>query len=65
MTETVAHGYSSDSAQRELSNEYQHDWVWIAIKNLCILVIWMKVALELEGLRPGQPANGDPAETRN
>ena len=27
MTETLAHGYSSDSTQRELSNEYQHDRV--------------------------------------
>ena len=25
MTETLANGYSSDSTQRELSNEYQHD----------------------------------------
>ena len=25
MTETLAHGYSSESAQLELSNEYQHD----------------------------------------
>ena len=25
MTETLAHGYSFDSTQRELSNEYEHD----------------------------------------
>ena len=25
MIETVAHRYSSESAQREISNEYQHD----------------------------------------
>ena len=25
MTETLAHGYSSESTQWELSNEYQHD----------------------------------------
>ena len=24
MTETLANGYSSDSTQRDLSNEYQH-----------------------------------------
>ena len=24
-TETLAHGYSSESARQELSNEYQHD----------------------------------------
>ena len=27
MTEILAYGYSSESAQRELSNEYQHDRV--------------------------------------
>ena len=27
MAESLAHGYSSESAQRELSNEYQHDRV--------------------------------------
>ena len=25
FTETLAHGYSSESAQRELSHEYQYD----------------------------------------
>ena len=25
MAETLAHGYTSDSTQQELSNEYQHD----------------------------------------
>ena len=50
MTETLAHGYSSESTQQELSNEYQHDRVQMAFKNLCILVLWLKVALALEGL---------------
>ena len=27
MTETLAHGYSSESTQSELSNEYKHDRV--------------------------------------
>ena len=27
ITETLAYGYSSESTQRELSNEYQHDRV--------------------------------------
>ena len=27
MAETLANGYSSESTQRELSNEYQHDRV--------------------------------------
>ena len=50
MIETLAHGYSSDSIQRELSNEYQHGRVLLVFKNLCVLVLWTKVALALEGL---------------
>ena len=50
MTETLANGYSSESTQRELSNEYQHDRVWMVYKNLCICVLWTKVASVLEGL---------------
>ena len=48
QTETLAHGYSSESTQRELSNEYQHDRVYMVYKNLCMLVLWTKV----EGLTP-------------
>ena len=51
MTEKLAYGYSSESAQRELSNEYQHDRVWMVSKSLCIIVLWTKVASALEGLR--------------
>ena len=50
MTETLAHGHSSESAQRELSNEYQHDRVWMIFKNLRVIVLWAKVASALEGL---------------
>ena len=31
MTETLPNGYSSESTQRELSNEYQHDRVPYAV----------------------------------
>ena len=48
MTETLAHGYSSDSTQQKLSKEYQHDRVKMVLK---ILVLWTKVASALEGLR--------------
>ena len=34
----------------ELSNEYQHDRAQIVFKNICILVLWAKVALASEGL---------------
>ena len=50
MTETLAHGYSSESTQRELSIEYQHDRIYMIFKNLCVLVLWTKVASALGGL---------------
>ena len=56
MTETLAHGYSSESTQWELSYEYQHDMV---IQNLWILVLWMQVALALEGLKYAMQAEGE------
>ena len=31
MTETLANGYSSKSTQRELSNEYVHDRVYMVL----------------------------------
>ena len=50
MTETLAYGYSSASTQRELSNEYHND-VKMVFKNLCMHVLWMKLASALKGLR--------------
>ena len=40
MTETLAHGYSSESTQWELSNEYKHDRVKMVFKDLSVLVFW-------------------------
>ena len=51
MTETLANGYSSESTQRELSNEYQHDRVSMIFKRFHILVLGTKVVSALEGLR--------------
>ena len=42
--------YSPESTQRELSSEYQHDRVKMFFNNLCVLVLWTKVALALKGL---------------
>ena len=50
MTETLAHGNSSESSQQELANGYQHDRVWMILKNLCIRVLFTKVASALVGL---------------
>ena len=50
MTETLANGYSSESTQRVLSNEYQHDRVKMVFKNICVFVLWKKEASALEGL---------------
>ena len=49
MTETQAYGYSSESTRQEISNEYQHDRVWMVFKSLCILLLWTKVASALDG----------------
>ena len=54
ITETLANGYSSESTQRELSNEYQHDRVFMIFTNICVFVLWTKVASALEGLRTKQ-----------
>ena len=51
MTETLAYGYSSESTHLELSNGYQHDRVEMVFKDLYILVLWMKVASALGGLK--------------
>ena len=45
LTETVANGYSSDSTQRELSNEYQHDRVKMIFISFCFFVHWTKFSL--------------------
>ena len=53
MIDTLAHGYSSENTQLELSNEYQHGRVLMVLKNLCILVLWSKVASSaLERIKP-------------
>ena len=49
LIETMAPGYSSASTQRELSHEYQHDRIWIVIKDMCVLARWTKVASTSEG----------------
>ena len=50
MTETLTHGYSSESTRRELSNEYQYDMVSMFFKEFSILVLWTKVGSALGGL---------------
>ena len=52
MTETLAHGYSSASTQRELSNEYQHDRVLDGSQKLLRSVLWTRVASALEWVNP-------------
>ena len=51
MTETLANWYSSESTQRELYNEYQHDRVWMVFNFFGVLVLWRKVGSALEWLR--------------
>ena len=57
MTETLANGYASESTQRELSNEYQHDRVSMVFKDFSVLVFWTNVASALEGLMTNAHVN--------
>ena len=50
MTESLANWYSSERSRQELSNEYQHDRVKMFFRNLCVLILWTKVASALDGL---------------
>ena len=65
MIETLANGYSSESTQGELSNEYQHDRVYMFFKSLCIRVLWMKITSALEGLNKSRNNDGLTALPRN
>ena len=51
----MANGYSSESTRRELSTEYQYDRVKMIFRKFCSLVLWMKVASALEGLKHVKP----------
>ena len=51
IIKTLANGYSSDSAQWELSYEYPDDLVRMISKFFRILVHWAKVTSASEGLR--------------
>ena len=48
MTETLANGYSYESTRGELSKEYQHDRVSMVFKDICVPLLWRKVASALE-----------------
>ena len=51
MTETLKHGYSSESILRQLSNKYHYGRVKMDFNKLCVLGVWTKVASAMEGLR--------------
>ena len=51
MTDTLEDGYSPEITQEDLPNEYQYDRVEMLSKNQFVLVLWIKVASVMEGLR--------------
>ena len=52
MTVTQAHGYSSEVlSESYLMNTNMTVLLKMVFQNLCVLVLWMKVALALEGLK--------------
>ena len=50
MTETLANGYSSESTQRELSNEHQHDSVKMTFIPFLLFGALDESNLSIEGL---------------
>ena len=55
ITVTLANGYSFESTQRELSNEYQHDRVWMVFKDFYVFVLRTKVASAWGGSKANAP----------
>ena len=52
MIKILAHGYPSESTlSKRRPIKYQHEKVQMVLEKLCILVLWTKVALALEGLK--------------
>ena len=47
MAGTLSYWYSSDSEQKEISNEYQHDRVYIIVKKVCVVIPWTKSRLSI------------------
>ena len=58
MAETLTYGYSSESSQRGLSYEYQHDRVQMVLNIFLPSYVWSKVALALKGLSEGGKGGG-------
>ena len=58
MTETLTHGYSSESTQQELMNDYQNDRVHMVFISVSVLVLWTKLASALEGFTFYQAQSG-------
>ena len=50
MTETLSYWYSSKSTKQELSNEYQHDRVWM-FSNILALLCLGKSSLSTERVK--------------
>ena len=57
FTENLTNGYSFESTERELSNEYQHDRVRMVFKDFYVFVLRTKVASALEGLMVTMPGS--------
>ena len=53
MTETLGHGYSSESTLRDLDYPVNVNKIGFKMlfKNLCVLVLWMKVASAFKGFK--------------
>ena len=57
MTETLANGYSYESTQWELSNEYQHDRVSMVFKRICSCALDESIPISIGRVKWNVPNN--------
>ena len=55
MSENLANEYSNESTQGELSNEYQHDRVWMVYKNFVSVCFGRKQPQHWKGYKGCDP----------
>ena len=55
MTETMAHGYSFESTQQKLSNEYKHDRVWMFFLKSLRSCVLDESSLSIGRVKPSVP----------
>ena len=63
MTEALARGCSSDSTQREPSNEFQHDRISMVFRNLCVLCAFDESSLSIGSVKRKAASIAEPSNS--